>query len=103
MYGAGEGFYLSAKDKKEGRFICTTNYETALIYVDQKPVRLQTKNISNFSKDKQLFNNKEYLFTIIEGPSKQIGDENYTMKGTLILKRGSSVVWEKTVIGEGGD
>lgn len=103
MYGAGESFYLSAKDKEQEKFICTTNYETALIYIDRKPIRLQTKNISIFSKNKQSFTNKEYTLIIIEGPSKQVGDENYTMKGTLILIHNSNIVWKKNVIGEGGD
>ena len=103
MQGTGESFYLSTKDKKEGKFICTTNYETALIYINGKPLRLKTKRTSIFSKNRQLFNSEGYTLTKVEESLKEVGDENYTMKGILTLKYNSNVVWEKPVIGEGGD
>jgi hypothetical protein len=103
MQGAGESFYLSTKDKKEGKFICTTDYETALIYINQKPMRLKVKTTSDLSRNKQLFSYEGYALTIVEESLKKAGDENYTFKGILTLKCNSNVVWEKAIIGEGGD
>jgi len=102
--GAGEGFYLSAKDKKESKFICTTDYETALIYINQKPIRLKVKDAAHFNRNKQIFIYEKYALMIIGSASKKVGDENYLiLKGTLTLKYDSNVVWEKKIIGEGGD
>ncbi len=103
MLGAGESFYLSAKDKKEGNVICTSNYMTALISINQRPIRLEIKDVVNFSKNKQIFTHEKYTLIIIEGPARKVGDEDYTMKGTLTLKYNSDVVWTKNIIGEGGD
>ena len=104
LMGAGEGFYLSAKDKKESKFICTTDYETALIYINQKPIRLKVKDAAHFNRNKQIFIYEKYALMIIGSASKKVGDENYLiLKGTLTLKYDSNVVWEKKIIGEGGD
>jgi len=103
MMGVGESFYLSAKDKKEQKFICTTDMETALIYINQKPVRLKSIDVTDFSKNKQIFTHDKYTLIIIEGPSKKVSDEYYTMSGELILKYDSKTVWSKNVKGDGGD
>jgi len=86
MEGAGESFYLSGKDKKEGKFICATNYMTALIYINQKAIRLETMGEPNSFQSKQMFTHGKFILIIVKNHVRKVGDENYTMKGIITLK-----------------
>lgn len=94
MLGCGDAFYLTAKDKKEVAFVCITDFESALLHINGKPVEFKPKH-------GQLVAGK---YTLIIDTSKPVNDddEHYTMHGSITLKVGDKIVWTSKVIGEGG-
>jgi hypothetical protein len=96
MLGCGDTFFLTAKDKKEARFICITDFETVLLNINGKPVKFKAAG-----NNQQLVSGKYTLFMNTTKP-KQDDDEHYTMQGSITLKVGAKTVWTSKVTGEGG-
>jgi hypothetical protein len=93
--GCGNAFYLSQKDKKDRKTICVTHFSTALIYINNKPMRL--------TDDHKLTHRGEHLYT--SGSYTlitKVDHEYYVMKEIMAIKYRNKVIWSKKVIGEGG-
>jgi hypothetical protein len=87
-------YYLSKADKKNEKFICVTDYDIVLIYINNKPVKFKSKG--------NVYVAGKYSLTIKDGPPKNIGDENWTMKSLIIIKYENKIIWSKDLIGYGG-
>ena len=91
----GNGFYfLSEKDAKDGKYIIVTDYDDALIYINNKPITVKVE-------EKGYLLNK-YSVIIIDGRHKNIGDELYLMRSVIILQYGNKIIWKRKLIGRGG-
>jgi len=95
MAGCGNAYYLSEKDKKEGEIVCITHFTTALIYINNKPIRL-TDNHKLAKRCEHLYTSEVYTLTT------KLDHEYYVMKGIMVIKYRNNVIWNKKVIGEGG-
>jgi len=93
--GCGNTFYLSQKDKKAEKTICVTHFSTALIYINNKPMRL-TANYKLANRGEHIYTSGDY--TLIT----KLDHEYYVMKGIIIIKYRNKVIWSKKVIGGGG-
>ncbi|HEY2722396.1 MAG TPA: hypothetical protein VGI82_11760 [Chitinophagaceae bacterium] len=94
--GSGS-YYLSKQDEINSRFACVTNYDVALIYINNMPMKFKTTKGGHGS-----YMLGKYTLIIKDGPSKNIGDEAWTMKSVFILKYNNTIVWTKKLIGYGG-
>ncbi len=93
--GCGNAFYLSQKDKKARKTACITHFSTALIYINNKPMRL-TGNHKLANRGEHMYTSGNY--TLIT----QLDHEYYVIKGTMIIKYENKVIWSKKVFGGGG-
>jgi hypothetical protein len=93
--GCGNAFYLSQKDKKAGKTVCVTHFSTALIYINNKPMRL-TDNHKLANRGEHMYTSGNY--TLIT----KLDHEYYITKGIMIIKYENKVIWSKKVIGGGG-
>jgi hypothetical protein len=94
LEGCGASYYLSEQDRKtQKRFICTTDMETALVYINGKPLFL------NISQHFGGYESGKFVLIIKDGPYKQIDSEYSIMKSVFTLKYGLKIIWTKTVFG----
>lgn len=91
-------YYLSKEDERNNRLACITDYDIALIYINNKPLKFKVIN----TKDGTIYISGDYTLIIEDGPEKVIGDETWTMKSMFILRYKSKIVWTKRLIGYGG-
>jgi hypothetical protein len=101
LMGCGNDYYLTEKDKKQDELVCRTDYITALIYINNKPILLKA-NYKLGDKENQVYTNGNYMVNIKIGSLKQLDSEYYEMKATIIVKYGSKIIWSKNLIGDGG-
>jgi hypothetical protein len=91
----GNGWYfLSKSDNNRKEFILITDYDDAIVYVNNKPLWLRVKNAG--------YTPGKYTVIIKDGANKPFGDEGWTMKSVITIKFGSKIIWQKTVVGFGG-
>jgi hypothetical protein len=83
--GCGNAFYLSQRDKKAGKTICLTHFNKALIYMNNKPIRL--------TEDHKSTNNGEHLYTLGSYTlTTKLDHEYYVMKGIMVIKYRNKVI-----------
>jgi len=87
-------YFLSESDVKKGKFICVTNYETALIYINNRPITVKLI-------DRGYLPGK-YSIIINDGSTKDVGDETWTIKSVITIKYDKKIVWRRNLIGYGG-
>jgi hypothetical protein len=101
MEGCGENLFLNKHDEKAAKFIFYTDYDRALICIDNKMILIKGNESNN--KTSSSFSNNDYQVVIKYLKEKTTGDEDYDIKSaTMIIKYHSKIIWSKNVIGGGG-
>jgi hypothetical protein len=101
MSGCGDCYYLSEKDKKQHRFICVTDFDTYLVNINGKQIRLKPDNALNHGKE-SVWSSGKYSLSVKDTSSKQEDTEYYVLTAVITIKYGTKVIWQQKVIGDGG-
>src|SRR5258708_31406310 len=72
MTGCGNAYYLSEKDKKLGVLLCWTDFDSYLVNINGKPIRLQEK--PEYGK---------FSIVIDELSNKQLDTEYYVLTAVI--------------------
>ncbi|WP_428327306.1 hypothetical protein [Mucilaginibacter sp.] len=101
LTGCGDDYYLSNADKSKQQLICRTDYVTALIYINNQPVRFKAQQKS-ITKNETIYTSGKYMLTVKKLLEKQLDSEYFIMKGIITLKAGDKIIFTQKIIGEGG-
>jgi hypothetical protein len=102
LMGCGDCYYLSEKDKKETSFVCVTDYTFALVYINNKAIRLKANDKISHDKNEEIYTSDQYILIVKKGKMKQLDSEYYQFKGAITIKSGSKVLYQQQIVGEGG-
>lgn len=102
LMGCGDCYYLSQKDKKQTNFVCVTDYAFALIYINNKSIRLKANDKISHDKNEEIYTSGQYILSIKKVNMKQLDSEYYQFKGVITIKSGSKILYQQQIIGDGG-
>ena len=98
MYGCGDVLYLTKEDKKAGRMLYADNYGDAMLMVNGKFLRFQSKKISG----EYVQASGKYKLDVQISNKKQEDTEYHTFDAILTVYEGAKIVFKQKVIGDGG-
>jgi len=102
LMGCGDCYYLSARDKKIGEFVCITDYAFALIHINNKSIRLKANEKISHDKNEEIYTSDKYILRLKKNYTKQDDSEHYVFKGTITIKSGTKIIYQRQITGEGG-
>jgi len=102
MMGCGDDCYLSEKDKKNDVLICRTDYASALIYLNNKPLVLKADQTIKHESDEETYRSGKYALILKKVHKKKEGDEYYIFKGSITVRLAEKIIFQQKITGDGG-
>jgi hypothetical protein len=102
LMGCGDCCYLSEKHKKVSNFVCVADYAFALIYINNKPIRLKANEKISHNKNEDIYTSDQYILSLKKVYKRQSDSEYYSFSGIITIKSGGKILYQQRIVGEGG-